>query len=365
MNGRAPALRNLWAQWFPVIFFWMFQVALTSTADAPTRVQSVEKSVIAWGVWALLTPLIIGADRWLPVSRDALFRRFLFHIPLSVLFTALNLYTDYGITALLYAGDHQLAAPMAGLQEWLKGAFQVRLVVYWLVVFVYITFDYQYHLKAREIRTAELERLLSESRLETLRAQLHPHFLFNTLHMISAHVESTPRTARRMLEELGELLRLSLAHAEDQEIPLADEVGFLEHYLELQKARFDERFAAEVKVDPEALHALVPTFILQPLVENAIRHGMPHRLEKGSLEVQAWRDNGHLHLSVQDDGPGLPHGWNSGASAGTGISNTQERLRRLYGEGDHRFELVSETGKGVRVEVTIPFHGAAAHPSDF
>jgi len=348
------------ARWLPVLFFWLFQVALTSTASTfrghpLTRQESFQKSIIAWGVWALLAPLIVGIDRWLPLSREAIFKRFLIHIPLSLFFTGLNLYSDAVVTTLLSSRHGQFPLPFDVVRNDFGGLFQARFVVYWVVLFAYITMDYASHLKERDLRTAELEHLVSEARLETLRAKLHPHFLFNTLNTISAHVEREPRTARRLLEQLGELLRLSLTHADDQEIPLAQEIAFIERYLDLQRARLEDRLEATVKIDSDVLHALVPTFILQPLVENAIRHGTAPRVEKGLVQVKAWRTNGQVHLSVQDDGPGLPPQWDRKQNAGIGISNTRERLRQLYGDRNQMFEISSDVGKGVRVDLTFPF----------
>lgn len=310
---------------------------------------------MAWGVWALLTPLIVGIDRWLPLSRDAIFKRFLMHIPFSLFFTALNLYSDALITSLINSRWKPFPRPYAVVHDAMGGLFQARFVVYWVVLFAYVTLEYASHLKQREVRSAELERLVSEARLGVLRAKLHPHFLFNTLNTISAHIEREPRTARRLLEQLGELLRLSLEHAEDQEIPLAQEVAFIERYLELQKARLEDRLEAVLRVDADVLDALVPTFILQPLVENAIRHGTAPRVDQGLVEVHAWRTNGRLHLSVQDDGPGLPPGWDPRLSEGIGISNTRERLRHLYGDREQNFEISSDVGRGVRVDLSFPF----------
>ncbi len=310
---------------------------------------------MAWGVWALLAPLIVGIDRWLPLSRDAIFKRFVVHIPLSLFFTGLNLYSDTLITSVIYSRPKPFPSPSAVITDSLGGLFQARFVVYWVVLFAYITLDYASHLKEREIRTAELERLVSEARLDMLRAKLHPHFLFNTLNTISAHIEREPRTARRLLEQLGELLRLSLAHADDQEIPLAQEIAFIERYLDLQKARLDDRLETVVQVDADVLDALVPTFILQPLVENAIRHGTAPRSDPGIVEVRGWRSNGQLHLRVQDDGPGLPEGWDKKRHEGIGISNTRERLRQLYGDREQKFEISSGAGKGVQVDLSLPF----------
>jgi LytS/YehU family sensor histidine kinase len=170
-------------------------------------------------------------------------------------------------------------------------------------------------------------------------------------------VEGAPRTARWMLEQLGDLLRLSLDHADEQEIPLQQELAFVDRYLKLQKIRFDNRLDVVVDVEPPALRALVPTFILQPLLENAIRHGIARRSTAGVIEIQAWHENTSLHLSVRDDGPGLPADWDPERGLGVGLSNTRERLRRLYGD-NQRFEIAGAEGSGVRVDLTLPYRDA-------
>jgi LytS/YehU family sensor histidine kinase len=159
-----------------------------------------------------------------------------------------------------------------------------------------------------------------------------------------------------MLDELEGLLRLAVEHSQEQEVPLAQEIAFVKHYLAIQKARFEERLVTTVAADPDIVQALVPTFILQPLVENAVHYGVSKSIKKGHVEVRAWRDGGQLRMMVQDDGPGLPTDWDPDMSIGIGISNTRERLRQLYGDGNQTFELFSEFGKGVRVELKMPFH---------
>lgn len=339
-------------------FFWLILVAVSSTQIAPagqmlTWPQATRRAIITWSIWALLLPAIIKVDAVLPVAKDSLFKRFALHIPLSLVFTVLKQSLVAGVVALLLKSGPELA--IDSLQASFKGTFQAGVMAYWVMMFFYITFNYHKHLKGQEIRNAELRRLASQSRLETLRAQLNPHFLFNALNTISAHVERNPVTSRQMLEELEELLRLSLAHSDDREVPLAREIAFVEHYLAIQKARFSDRLSAIVRADSDVLKALVPTFILQPLVENAVLYGMSPRLEKGTVEVSAWRTNGQLHLAVQDDGPGLPADWDPEQSVGIGISNTRERLRQLYGDRNQKFEILSEPGHGVRVEVSMPF----------
>src|SRR5205085_7447075 len=213
-------------------------------------------------------------------------------------------------------------------------------------------------LRERQVRTAELERLLAESRLNTLRSQLHPHFLFNTLNAISAHVEHNPRIARRMLEQLGDLLRLSLEHADEQEIPLQKELAFLELYLAVQHVRFEERLDVEMSIEPATLTCLAPTFVLQPLVENAIKHGIASRTARGLVRISAWRENTTLRLQVIDDGPGLPDGWHLETNQGVGLCNTVKRLEHLYGSA-HHISIANRASGGVSVDVSLPLHTAA------
>jgi two-component system, LytTR family, sensor kinase len=219
---------------------------------------------------------------------------------------------------------------------------------------------YRADIKNRHIQIAELERRLGEARLDALRTQLHPHFLFNALNAISAHVERDPRTARWMLDRLGTLLRMSLEHAREQEMPLERELTFIACYIDLQKVRFDDRIALVTDVAPDVMTALVPSLILQPLVENAVRHGIAGGNRAGHIEIHARRDAEHLRLTVKDDGPGLPPDWNADEGFGVGLSNTRERLERLYGR-QQRFEITNlDGGQGVQVALTLPLRAAVA-----
>ena len=164
-----------------------------------------------------------------------------------------------------------------------------------------------------------------------------------------------------MLEQLGDLLRLALDHAEDQVIPLQRELAFVDRYMKLQKVRYEDRLDVVLDVDPLALQALVPTFILQPLLENAIRHGIATRSTPGQIEIQAWCEGDVLHLSVRDDGPGLATNWDLERDAGVGLSNTRERLRRLYGDGQS-FQIQSPAGTGVQVDVRFPLRRLEPEP---
>jgi LytS/YehU family sensor histidine kinase len=203
----------------------------------------------------------------------------------------------------------------------------------------------------RHQRTLELEAHLAQARLQALRMQLHPHFLFNSLNAISTLVHSDPHKADEMISSLSEMLRWSLDSAAEAEVPLRRELEFLNHYLQIEQTRFGDRLRVEHAVDPETLGAYVPSLLLQPLVENAIRHGVEPCLAPGVVCISARRSGDMLSVSIRDTGIGLP----GSPREGIGLANTRARLQSLY-PGRHRFELRNDPAGGCRVELEIPFH---------
>jgi two-component system LytT family sensor kinase len=341
-------------------------LGLTATWD-----QTLRMSVAFWATWAALCPLILRLDRWLPVlaGRDHLTRRLLLHVPLSLIVALGHAYLAYGAAWLLQVPQPPLAPPGGPLETVIAAVTSSSILIYWIVIGVAIVLDHQKHAADRKIKALELEKLLAESRFDTLRTRLHPHVLFNALNAISAHVETDPRQARWILEQFGSMLRLSLEHDREPEIPLERELAYVECYLDLQKVRFEDRFEVITKVDPDVLDAYVPTFILQPLVENALRHGVLTRSTPGQILIEATREDGALRLSVRDDGPGLPENWDPAGNSGVGLNNTRERLHRLYGK-DQSLDIAAAPGSGVHVALTLPFRktrglrgaGSEAHP---
>lgn len=354
------------ARWLVGFLFWtliglFYATKMGMTGGPAPYGDSLKYSLTYWYTWGALTPVIIAVDRRLPATRDAILRRGLMHVPLSFLFTSLYVYGLEAARGL--SGPSAFAlSPQPLLTAWLDGSFHWYYLIYWLIVGVYAAYDYSKILGDQQLHTVELERLLAESRLNTLRSQLHPHFLFNTLNAVSAHLEHNPRIARRMLEQLGELLRLSLKHAEQQEIPLEQELAFLDRYLALQKVRFEDRLDVEIDVEPETLPCLVPTFVLQPLVENAIKHGIAPRSSRGLVRISAWREKGDLRLRVSDDGPGLPDGWSLETHLGVGLSNTMQRLEHLYGGSGYPFSIGDGVDAGVSVDLRLPLHAISTRP---
>jgi len=183
--------------------------------------------------------------------------------------------------------------------------------------------------------------------------QLHPHFLFNTLNSISVLMRDDTQAANRMLLRLSELLRVSLKRESNQEIPLREELEFLGSYLEIEQTRFQDRLTVNFDIEKDTLDAYVPNLILQPIVENAIRHGIAPRAEAGLIQIQAYRENGSVELCVKDNGAGLSE--TEGIKSGIGLANTWKRLEKLYAE-HYGFEISSPSTGGLQVILKIPFH---------
>jgi LytS/YehU family sensor histidine kinase len=225
--------------------------------------------------------------------------------------------------------------------------------MYWFIVICHEGWHYYQSFRERELHAAELQHELVEAKLAALRMQLNPHFLFNTLHAVSALIHENPDAADRVLVRLSELLRLTLDQSRPEEVALCEEMAFLEGYLEIEQTRFPDRLQIEKNVEPDTTEALVPFLILQPLVENAIRHGIEPNEKAGRLSIRASRSNGTLHLSVTDNGAGLD-GASTNPGKGIGLSNTRSRLRHLYGE-KCILELVPVQGGGLEARIQLPF----------
>jgi sensor histidine kinase YesM len=233
--------------------------------------------------------------------------------------------------------------------------FAVDFFIYWVVVGAYYAFYYYQLANERELAARQLRATLTESRLQALRAQLNPHFLFNTLNAISVlAMQGDQKAVVSTIGRLADLLRVSLDERLPQRVPLAAELDFLNGYLEIQRVRFADRLTIDQEVAPDTLRALVPSLILQPLVENAIAHGIGPRPGAGRIAIRAARDNGSLRLSVTDTGTGFQWSPDSPGRKRIGLTNTHERLVQLYGAG-HRIECgVGAHGGGI-VMITIPF----------
>jgi LytS/YehU family sensor histidine kinase len=242
----------------------------------------------------------------------------------------------------------QLTSPsIIGWQIW-------SWLIYWVVAGAVQAYRYYERYVNSELRLERLEHSFSEARLNALRMQLDPHFLFNALNTISSHVERDPKLTRRMIEHLGDLLRMSLESKDRQEVPLSEEIAFLEHYLEIQKIRFGDQLRVVMDIAPDARYAAVPAMVIQPLVENAIRHGISRRASGGTVTVKAAAEGERLEIRVTDDGVGLPLGWALETSEGLGLSITRERIAGLHPNGASRFVVRNRVEGGTEVEISLP-----------
>ncbi len=316
--------------------------------------EALAQCLLSAYLWAALTPAVVAlAKRCMPSRRR-------WAAPTGALLVA-------GAAAPLVHGmAFELAYPLlmgfpcvvekqiAALAEMLSWSYLTEFATFWAIVGATWTVTYAHLSRERAVRASQLKTRLARARLETLKSQLHPHFLFNALHSILPLVFRDADAASRTVRRLSDLLRLSLQNEAYDLLPLSREIEILSVYLEIQKTRFADRLAVSLDV-PEGLgDALVPTLILQPLVENAIKHGIAARPGAGRVEVRARRErDGRLSLVVTDDGPG-PSAGERPEGGGVGLRNTRERLALLYGE-DHEFAFESAPGHGCRVRLSLPF----------
>jgi two-component sensor histidine kinase len=311
-------------------------------------------SLTLWWSWGIVTPLILWVDQQIPVSRKQLARRVLAHLLPSLLVTSLYAYLLATLRAAFGMNEWNGLLSIRLLGDSLRSMFLWNWLIYWLILGSWQAHRYYDHYVASELRLERLERNFSEARLNALRTQLEPHFLFNALNTISSQVERDPKLARRMIEHLGDLLRLSLESKDRQEIPLAEEMAFLEHYLAIQKIRFGDNLRFETQIAPEVKYASVPCLFVQPLVENAIRHGISRRASGGTVIVSANQVGDRLDIRVLDDGVGLPAGWTLENSGGVGLSVTRQRVAVLYPDGEACFAVNRRSTGGTEVEISLP-----------
>lgn len=326
--------------------------------DVPHGWRPLGFYVIPWLVWAYYTPLIrIILRRWAPLESFGRARFFVVHV---LTFSAGWLGNE-AVEGLLGPWAPWLRYQNMGFLQlfllMLRASFILDLLAYAGACGVIYALDARQRLRAQEMTAARLEAQLARSQLEALRVQLQPHFLFNTLNAISMMARKGETDgAVRMLAGLSDLLRLALASVGKAEVPLRLELDFLERYLALQQIRFSDRLRVKMRISPEALDARVPSLVLQPLAENAVRHGLSPQNEGGLLEIGAERSGTDLVLSVRDTGVGL--GPESERRGGVGLQNIRSRLAVLYPDA-HRFTLENHPGGGTLAVVCIPFHREA------
>jgi two-component system, LytTR family, sensor kinase len=339
-------------------FAGQFFISSAKAGLGVNMLQAVTWALGDWYVFAILSlPVVRGARRWR--FEDGEWRGSLvFHgfssLAFSFAYIVVRAWVGQGQS---WLGGHP-AAFEATFVPLLVKTWHFNVIVYWVIVAVTQAIDYSRKYRERELRAAELEAHLAQAQLHALQMQLNPHFLFNTLNAISALMHRDVEAADRMIARLSELLRVTLEGGRAHEVKLADELEFLSGYLDIERARFGDRLSIRLDVEEDALAAWVPSLILQPLVENAIRHGIQPRPGAGRVGLRARCEEGMLRVEIEDNGRGIA----IDAEEGVGLSNTRARLRHLYGE-QHEFEISAATGGGACVRLGIPFRRDPMHVS--
>ena len=341
---------------------WYF-AAFRSEQPVPwARALSVQMS---WAYrWAFFTPVVLWLVRRFPFTKQNWLANSLAHLLASTILIFVNGVVGFFFLFLYYGRAEARPYLFQNSLRYVLNNYTEGMGVYLLIAFLAAAYSYYQKFRQGELRASQLEAQLSQAQLQALKMQLHPHFLFNTLHSISALLNKDTEAARTMISRLGDFLRLTLENSGTQEVTLREEMEFLRCYLDIERVRFQDRLTTRVNVDADALDARVPNLILQPIVENAIKHGIAPRSTPGEIEIDAKRENGSLRIKVRDNGPGLMTNRSpeSLLKQGLGLANTRARLAHLYG-AQHRFEIANDPAGGLAVILEIPFtreNGAAA-----
>jgi two-component system, LytTR family, sensor kinase len=304
----------------------------------------------------LLFPLVVWAIRRARIHRDNWWAA----VPLNLL--AMCVFSVADTTGMSVV--RKLLAPLMGLGQYDYGIMRYRypmelaqhVLLFCFAVGAIYTFDSYREARDRQLASADLEARLAEAQLQNLQLQLQPHFLFNALNTISSVMYEDVRRADTMLAQLSDLLRRTLQTGHSQEVSLQEELALVKSYIAIMEERFGDDLQVEFAVDPHVVHALVPQLILQPLVENSLRHARNPQTSKLILSIAATRENSELLLRVQDNGPGIPVPPSDQVVKGIGLSNTEQRLRSLYGA---RQQMLLENQDGLRVTIRLPLHTEA------
>jgi two-component system, LytTR family, sensor kinase len=307
----------------------------------------------------MLLPLILAGVRRFPITRGNWWHRVPLHVGISVLVGVSHTLLMWGTRSLAYWALDWGTYDYGLMRYRFLMEYQKQFLSYWLVFVIASGLAFVRRTRERELQASKMKTQLSEARLNMLKTQLNPHFLFNTLNMISSYVHADPRRADTMITNLSDFLRESLRYSDVQEVTVEQELKFLRGYLDIMKARFDDRLVFEVDAPAETRRGLVPHLILQPLVENAVAHGTSQSTHVGLVKISVTRDSDTLQLVVEDNGPGFDGDPRSALGRGMGLSNSDERLRAHYGERQ-RLDLGNRPEGGARITVELPWHTSPA-----
>ena len=318
--------------------------------------------VIGWAIWIPLTPIVVWLASQYPIARSRWVRGVLRHLGMASLIVLLDVTIFVAIRAFALAvAGHAGPEPLITGEDYtlarlfrdvLLRSFFFDILIYAVIVAVVHALDYYKRYQERALQTAQLEAQLAQAQVQALRMQLNPHFLFNTLHTVSFMIDEDAAEARSLIADLSGLLRQALDESDEQEHSLEEELAFLRRYLKIEETRFQDRLTVQFDVADDTRGALVPNLILQPLVENALKHGIAPYAKPGTIIVRSRREDDKLLLRVEDSGPGIQE--NTVMRGRVGLKNTEERLKQMYGPAQH-FSLCNLSGGGFCAEIEIPF----------
>ena len=327
------------------------QVYIYNAQSSQPLIWWIPIAQIFWGynLWTIITPIILYLGYYYPIGRKHFLHNFTMHLIVGILAGIFIYFWDSVGSWILGTGKIESLGSM-----FYKTPVLIRYISGSLVHYPVIIITQKAYLHYREAQERAFR--LQQAELEVLKTQLQPHFLFNTLNAISALIFIAPQRAAATITELSDLLRLTLSSGKTQEITLKDELDFLRKYIQIQQTLLQERLKVKWSLEPETLDALIPNMLLQPLVENSIKHGIAPKEEGGEIELCFRREGENLRLDVKDNGLGLSSG-NIKNGTGIGLENTRMRLNYLYGE-DHEIHFVESPNEGLTVSITIPFTSA-------
>jgi two-component system, LytTR family, sensor kinase len=320
---------------------------------------ALKLNLVLFYLWGAFSPFIFRFSRAFRVEfRTLRIRNLGMQLPVIVLFATVH---ELLLLSILWSITPRLqneSSLTAYYARHFGYGFYIDLIIASLIVLGAHALLYYDDFRASQVEQSSLKTQLAQAQLRALKMQLHPHFLFNTLHSISSLVLEDPPKANSMIARLGDFLRLTLDHSDEQLVTLKEEAEFLRCYLDIEQVRFGERLRVVFEMEPAALSARVPHLILQPVVENAIQHAVAPRTAKSCINIKGERRNGLLHLEIEDNGPGLPSS-DSLSDRGLGLNNVRARLNQVYGQ-DFRFELRNNPDGGLTVSMEIPFQTETA-----
>ena len=319
-------------------------------------ISALRLNLVQFYVWAVLSPLVFRFSRRFPIElRPLNVRNLLLYFPALISFAGIHQVIHLAVLwSITPRWRQKYPALIDCYRAYFAFGFYIDLIIALLIVIAVHTLLYYQSFRASELALSSLKAQLAQAQLRALKMQLHPHFLFNTLHSISSLVLEDPPKANSMIARLGDFLRLTVDNSDQQLVTLKEETEFLRCYLDIEQVRFGDRLTVTFELEPQTLSAQVPHLILQPVVENAIQHAIAPRSTRGHINIEAKRLNSLLRVAISDNGPGISSNANLPWKQGVGLTNVRTRLQQIYGP-DFRFELMNTKGGGVTAFMEIPF----------